>query len=162
MPLHQQLVTTAASYAKFALLPDASRNFVRQNTPMTPVTPKQINRLQRSVSQTQETPDASGVPRTRNQQPETSNQQPPWTTPTLVPQNRSSARLHQPTAPPPRVAARARANRRELSRAETSDRRSEIAHGLRTSRLPQYLSMLEPTHRHLHDPRQRLHASLRI
>src|ERR1022692_2592449 len=123
MPLHQQLVTTAASAAKFTLLPDASRNFVRQNQPVTLLTSKQINQLQRSLSQTQETPDASRAPRTRNQQPETSNHPPPWTTRTLVPQNRISARLHQPTAPPPRVAARARANRRELSRAETSGRR---------------------------------------
>jgi hypothetical protein len=76
MPLHQQLVATAASYARFTLLLDASRIFVRQNQPVTLLTSKQINRLQRRVSQTQETPDASRAPRTRNQQPETSNQQP--------------------------------------------------------------------------------------
>jgi hypothetical protein len=66
MPLHQQLVTAAASEPKFTLLPDASRNFVRQNTPVTLLTSKQINQLQRRVSETQETSDASGHSRVRD------------------------------------------------------------------------------------------------
>jgi hypothetical protein len=60
MPQNQQHVTAAASGTKFTLLShDASRIFVRHNSRDTLLTSKQINGLQRSLSQTQESPDAS-------------------------------------------------------------------------------------------------------
>src|SRR5271156_1018510 len=103
MPQHHQPATPAPSNPSPAPHPDASRNFMRQNSHITLLTTKQITRLQRTASQTQESPDASRAPPTSNQQPATSNQKPEtrnekretrtWTTPTPVPQNRSSARL---------------------------------------------------------------------
>jgi hypothetical protein len=102
MPQNQQSVTAAASETKFTrLLDDASRIFVRHNTRITLLTSKQINGLQRNASETQESPDASWAPPTSNQEPATRNQQTPWTTRTLVAQNRRSARLHQPSVPRP-------------------------------------------------------------
>ena len=60
MPQNQQPVTAAASGTKFTLVSgDASRIFVRHNSRDTLLTNKQINGLQRSASETQESPDAS-------------------------------------------------------------------------------------------------------
>src|SRR5437867_1198192 len=60
------------------------------------------------------------------------------------------------------VATRARARWRKLSRAQIAHRKSEAPHGLRERRLPQRRRMLEPPHRDVHDPRQRLYAPLRL
>src|ERR1035438_9591912 len=59
MAQHHQHVAAAPSQQKLAVRPDASRKFVRRDTPFSPLTPKHTNRLQRCVPETQESPDAS-------------------------------------------------------------------------------------------------------
>ena len=68
-----------------------------------------------------------------------------------------------PTPPPRPAWLRAPApvgqNYRELKQL---DRRPRPAHGLRKRGLPQRRRMLEPSHRHVHDPGQRVYAPLRF
>ncbi len=54
------------------------------------------------------------------------------------------------------------AGRSELPAAQAAHARARPPHGLRGSALPQRRRVLGARHRHLHDPRRRLHAELRL
>ncbi len=54
------------------------------------------------------------------------------------------------------------ARRADLPPAEAGDRERQPAHGLRGGELPQRRRVLGARHRHVHDPRRRLHPPLRL
>jgi len=99
MSQRHQHATAAANHAKLTLPHDASQIFMRQNQPITALTTKRINRLQRSALETQESPDASRASPTRNQKPETRNQKPE--TRNQKPETRNQKRLHHTHPSPP-------------------------------------------------------------
>src|SRR6266516_4112781 len=48
----------------------------------------------------------------------------------------------------------------KLRKSEATDASQRLAHSLRGDALPKYWAMLEPSNRHLYDPRAHLHAQL--
>src|SRR5579871_2587260 len=79
-----------------------------------------------------------------------------------VPYTKKSAGFDYPSTGTAEVAARAGAGRRELPGIEGSDRPVAAAYGMRERAVPERGRVLEPAHRDVHDPGERLHTAVRV
>ena len=75
---------------------------------------------------------------------------------------RRPARVHQAPPAEARMAEGPRPRIGELSPAQGDDEGPEAEHGVRGCSLSQHWRMLASRHRHVHDPRRRVHACVRV